>query len=154
MVIVKAPHYTIVKNKQANDMTDLKEMIDFVGLKECRKEIEYQLASITNHDNRMKRVVLLCMLGEAVLGEIAKENPDKFIAELKAYLTKIVNDNTENSKRLMAHIKENGEIVKNIDVVSDELRQISTSINALMADYDNRLSEIVRARDDEPVSKL
>lgn len=135
-------------------MKDLKQMIDSVGLTECRKEIEYQLASIASHDNHMKRVVLLCLLGEAVLGEIAKENPDIFFAELKAYLTKIVNDNTENSKRLMAHINENDEIVKNIDVVSDELRQLSTSINALIADYDNRLSEIVRARDDEPVSKL
>lgn len=135
-------------------MTDLKQMIDSVGLTECRKEIECQLASIASHDNHMKRVVLLCLLGDAVLGEIAKENPDSFFAELKAYLTKIVNDNTENSKRLMAHIKENDEIVKNIDVVSDELRHISTSINVLMADYDNRLSEIVRARDDEPISKL
>lgn len=135
-------------------MTDLKQMMDSVTLMECQKEIEQQLNSIAKHDNRMKRAVLLCFLGEAVLKEIAKENPEQFIDELNAYLGKIVDGNSENSKRLMAHVKENAEIVKNIDTISDELREISTKVNALMADYDNQLTEIIRFRDNQPVCKL
>lgn len=135
-------------------MTDLKQMMDSVTLTECQKEIEQQLASIGTHGNSMKRAVLLCILGEAVLEGIAKEDPDKFIDELKAYLDKIANGNTENGKRLMAHVKENGEIVKNIDTISDELREISTKVKGLMAEYDNRLAEVIRTRDNLSVGKL
>lgn len=135
-------------------MINLNQMMDSATLMECQKEIEQQFASIAIHDNRMKRAVLLCLLGEAVLDEIAKEDPDKFIDELKAYLDKIANGNTENGKQLMAHVKENSEIVKNIDTISDELREISTKVNMLMADYDNRLAEVIRTRDNLSVSKL
>lgn len=129
-------------------------MMDSIALIDCQKEIEQQLSSIATHDNRMKRAVLLCFLGEAILNEIAKENTDKFIDELKAYLTKITDDNSENGKRLMSHVKENGEIVKNIDIISDELREISAKVNSLMTDYDNRLTEIIKTRDNLPVCKL
>lgn len=135
-------------------MTDLKQMLDSVTLKDCQKEIEGQLNSIAIHDNRMKRAVLLCFWGESILNEIAKENPDGFIDELKAYLSKIIDENSEKSKRLMAHVKENGEIVKNIDTISDELREISAKVNSLMKDYDNRLTEIIKTRDNLPVCKL
>lgn len=135
-------------------MTDLKQMLDSVTLKDCQKEIERQLNSIAIHDNRMKRAVLLCFWGEAILNEIAKENPDGFIDELKAYLSKIIDENSEKSKRLMAHVKENGEIVKNIDTISDELREINAKVNSLMKDYDNRLTEIIKTRDNLPVCKL
>lgn len=135
-------------------MMDLKQMMDTLTLMECQKEIEQQFASIAIHDNRMKRAVLLCFWGEAILNEIAKENPDGFIDELKAYLSKIIDENSEKSKRLMAHVKENGEIVKNIDTISDELREISAKVNSLMKDYDNRLTEIIKTRDNLPVCKL
>lgn len=135
-------------------MTDLKQMMDSISLIECQKEIEQQLASIDKHGNSMKRAVLLCFLGEAVLERIVKEDSDKFIDELKAYLDDIVKGNSENGKRLMAHVKENGEIVKNIDAISDELHEISTKVKGLMADYDNRLAEVIRTRDNLSVGKL
>lgn len=129
-------------------------MMDSIALVDCQKEIEQQLGSIVTHNNRMKRAVLLCFWGEAILNEIAKENPDGFIDELKAYLCKITDENSEKGKRLMSHVKENGEIVKNIDTISDELREISEKVNSLMADYDNRLREIIKTRDNLPVYKL
>lgn len=129
-------------------------MMDSVALVDCQKEIEQQLGSIATHDNRMKRVVLLCFLGEAILKEIAKENPDRFIDELKAYLSKIADENLEKGKQLMVHVKENGDIVKNIDTISDELREISANVNSLITDYDNKLREIIKTRDNLPVCKL
>lgn len=135
-------------------MIDLKQMMDSVTLVDCQKEIEQQLNSIATHDNRMKRAVLLCFWSEAILNEIAKENPDRFVDELKAYLSKIADENSENAKHLMSHVKENGEIVKNIDTISDELREIGAKVNSLMTDYDNRLTEIIKTRDNLPVCKL
>lgn len=133
---------------------DIKQMIDSVPLIECKKEIDNLFASVANHENRMKRAVLLCFFGEAVLGEIAKEDSDRFVNELRDFLNKIANENTENGKRLMAHIRENGEIIKNIDTISDELRDISTQMTGLMTDYDNRLAEVIRTRDKLSIGKL
>lgn len=154
MVYAKTLHYIIVRKNKLYIMTDLKQMMDSVTLVDCQKEIEQQLGSIATHDNRMKRAVLLCFWGEAILNEIAKEDPDRFIDELKVYLSKITEENSEKGKRLMSHVKENGEIVKNIDTISDELREISSKVNSLMKDYDNRLTEIIKTRDNLPVCKL
>ena len=154
MVDAKIQHCIIVRKSKYCIMTDLKQMMDSVTLVECQKVIEQQLNSIAKHDNRMKRAVLLCFLGEAVLKEIAKENPEQFVDELNAYLGKIVDVNTENCKSLMAHVKENEEIVKNIDTISDELREISANVNSLITDYDNKLREIIKTRDNLPVCRL
>ena len=54
----------------------------------------------------------------------------------------------------MAHVKENGEILKHIDTISNELREISEKVNLLMTDYDNRLTEVIKTRDNLPVCKL
>ena len=136
-------------------MINLKQMIDSIPLVDCQKEIEQQFPSNATHNNYMKRAVLLCFLGEAVLNEISKENTDKFIDELKTYLDEIVNTgNSENNKGLMAHVKENGEILKHIDTISNELREISEKVNLLMTDYDNRLTEVIKTRDNLPVCKL
>lgn len=135
-------------------MIDLKQMMDSVLLAECKKEIEDQLASIASHDNSMKRAVLLCFLGEAVLGEIAKENPERFIDELGDYLNKVAKDNKEQFDLLNAHVKENGSIVENIDGISEELRELATKAQSLLNEYDSRLADVIRARDSLPVCKL
>ena len=54
----------------------------------------------------------------------------------------------------MVHVKENGDIVKNIDTISDELSELSEKVNSLMSEYDNRLTEIIKTRDNLPVCKL
>lgn len=135
-------------------MIDLKQMMDSVLLKDCKKEIERQLASIAGHDNHMKRAVLLCFLGEAVLGEIAKENPERFIQELKDYLDKAATENKEAFDLLNAHVKENGDIVQNIDSITDELHDLAERTRALLAEYDSKLAEVIRKRDGLPVGKL
>lgn len=135
-------------------MIDLKQMMDSVLLTECKKEIEEQLASIASHDNYMKRAVLLCFLGEAVLGEIAKENPERFIKELGDYLNKVAKDNKEQFDLLNAHVKENGSVIKNIDCISEELRELASKAKSLLSEYDTRLAEVLRARDNLPVCKL
>lgn len=135
-------------------MTDLKQMIDSVGLTECQKEIERQMSSISTHGNRMKRVVLLCLLGKSIHGELAKEDPDKFIDELSAFLDKIANENTENGKRLMAHVKENGEILKHIDAIPGKLQEIKAKADDLMEEYDRCLADVIKTRDNLPICKL
>lgn len=136
-------------------MIDLEQMMNSVSLAECKKEIEKQFASVAKHDNKMKRAVLLCLFGEAIISEIAKEDPDMFIEELREYLNKIISEeNTENYRKLMLHVKENEEIVRNIDTISDNLRDISSKVAGLMADFDNQLSEVIRTRDKLSVGKL
>ena len=135
-------------------MTDLKQMIDSVGLTECQKEIKRQMSSISAHSNRMKRAVLLCLIDEAIQSELAKEAPDKFIDELKALLDKIANENTENAKRLMAHVKENNEIVKHIDTICEKSREIKAKADDLMEEYDRCLADIIKTRDNLPICKL
>ena len=103
----------------------------------------------------MKRAVLLCLFGEVIISEIAKEDPDMFIEELREYLNKIISEeNTENYRKLMLHVKENEEIVRNIDTISDNLRDISSKVAGLMADFDNQLTEVIRTRDKLSVGKL
>ncbi|MBM6883995.1 hypothetical protein [Bacteroides caecigallinarum] len=136
-------------------MIDLEQMMNSVSLTECKKEIEKQFASVAKHDNKMKRAVLLCLFGEVIISEIAKEDPDMFIEELREYLNKIISEeNTENYRKLMLHVKENEEIVRNIDTISDNLRDISSKVAGLMADFDNQLTEIIRTRDKLSVGKL
>lgn len=136
-------------------MIDLEQMMNSVSLTECKKEIEKQFASVANHDNKMKRAVLLCLFGEVIISEIAKEDPDMFIEELREYLNKIISEeNTENYRKLMLHVKENEEIVRNIDTISDNLREISSKVAGLMADFDNQLTEVIRTRDKLSVGKL
>lgn len=136
-------------------MIDLEQMMNSVSLTECKKEIEKQFASVAKHDNKMKRAVLLCLFGEVIISEIAKEDPDMFIEELREYLNKIISEeNTENYRRLMLHVKENEEIVRNIDTISDNLRDISSKVAGLMADFDNQLTEVIRTRDKLSVGKL
>lgn len=136
-------------------MIDLEQMMNSVSLTECKKEIEKQFASVAKHDNKMKRAVLLCLFGEVIISEIAKEDPDMFIEELREYLNKIITEeNTENYRKLMLHVKENEEIVRNIDTISDNLREISSKVAGLMADFDNQLTEVIRTRDKLSVGKL
>lgn len=136
-------------------MIDLEQMMNSVSLMECKKEIEKQFASVAKHDNKMKRAVLLCLFGEVIISEIAKEDPDMFIEELREYLNKIISEeNTENYRKLMLHVKENEEIVRNIDNISDNLREISSKVAGLMADFDNQLTEVIRTRDKLSVGKL
>lgn len=136
-------------------MIDLEQMMNSVSLTECKKEIEKQFASVAKHDNKMKRAVLLCLFGEVIISEIAKEDPDMFIEELREYLNKIISEeNTENYRRLMLHVKENEEIVRNIDTISDNLRDISSKVAGLMADFDNQLTEVIQTRDKLSVGKL
>lgn len=134
---------------------NLETMMDSVSLTECKKEIEKQFASVAKHDNKMKRAVLLCLFGEVIISEIAKEDPDMFIEELREFLNKIISEeNTENYRKLMLHVKENEEIVRNIDTISDNLREISSKVTGLMADFDNQLTEVIRTRDKLSVGKL
>lgn len=78
-----------------------------------------------------------------------------FIEELREYLNKIISEeNTENYRKLMLHVKENEEIVRNIDTISDNLREISSKVAGLMADFDNQLTEVIRTRDKLSVGKL
>lgn len=134
---------------------NLDTMMNSVSLTECKKEIEKQFASVAKHDNKMKRAVLLCLFGEVIISEIAKEDPDMFIEELREYLNKIISEeNTENYRKLMLHVKENEEIVRNIDNISDNLRDISSKVEGLMADFDNQLTEVIRTRDKLSVGKL
>lgn len=134
---------------------NLETMMNSVSLTECKKEIEKQFASVAKHDNKMKRAVLLCLFGEVIISEIAKEDPDMFIEELREYLNKIISEeNTENYRKLMLHVKENEEIVRNIDTISDNLRDISSKVAGLMADFDNQLTEVIRTRDKLSVGKL
>jgi|GEM_PF-4820097 len=134
---------------------NLEIMMNSVSLTECKKEIEKQFASVAKHDNKMKRAVLLCLFGEVIISEIAKEDPDMFIEELREYLNKIISEeNTENYRKLMLHVKENEEIVRNIDTISDNLRDISSKVAGLMADFDNQLTEVIRTRDKLSVGKL
>lgn len=134
---------------------NLETMMNSISLTECKKEIEKQFASVAKHDNKMKRAVLLCLFGEVIISEIAKEDPDMFIEELREYLNKIISEeNTENYRKLMLHVKENEEIVRNIDTISDNLRDISSKVAGLMADFDNQLSEVIRTRDKLSVGKL
>ena len=134
---------------------NLETMMNSVSLTECKKEIEKQFASVAKHDNKMKRAVLLCLFGEVIISEIAKENPDMFIEELREHLNKIISEeNTENYRKLMLHVKENEEIVRNIDTISDNLREISSKVTGLMADFDNQLTEVIRTRDKLSVGKL
>ena len=87
---------------------NLETMMNSVSLTECKKEIEKQFASVAKHDNKMKRAVLLCLFGEVIISEIAKEDPDMFIEELREHLNKIISEeNTENYRKLMLHVKEN-----------------------------------------------
>ena len=124
---------------------NLETMMNSVSLTECKKEIEKQFASVAKHDNKMKRAVLLCLFGEVIISEIAKEDPDMFIEELREHLNKIISEeNTENYRKLMLHVKENEEIVRNIDTISDNLREISSKVTGLMADFDNQLTEVIR----------
>lgn len=134
---------------------NLETMMNSVSLTECKKEIKKQFASVAKHDNKMKRAVLLCLFGEVIISEIAKEDPDMFIEELREYLNKIISEeNTENYRKLMLHVKENEEIVRNIDTISDNLREISSKVAGLMADFDNQLTEVIRTRDKLSVGKL
>ena len=139
---------------------NLETMMNSVSLTECKKEIEKQFASVAKHDNKMKRAVLLCLFGEVIISEIAKEDPDMFIEdmfieELREYLNKIISEeNTENYRKLMSHVKENEEIVRNIDNISDNLREISSKVAGLMADFDNQLTEVIRTRDKLSVVKF
>ncbi len=134
---------------------NLETMMNSVSLTECKKEIEKQFASVAKHDNKMKRAVLLCLFGEVIISEIAKEDPDMFIEELREHLNKIISEeNTENYRKLMLHVKENEEIVRNIDTISDNLREISSKVTGLMADFDNQLTEVIRTRDKLSVGKL
>lgn len=134
---------------------NLETMMNSVSLTECKKEIEKQFASVVKHDNKMKRAVLLCLFGEVIISEIAKEDPDMFIEELREHLNKIISEeNTENYRKLMLHVKENEEIVRNIDTISDNLREISSKVTGLMADFDNQLTEVIRTRDKLSVGKL
>lgn len=134
---------------------NLETMMNSISLTECKKEIEKQFASVANHDNKMKRAVLLCLFGEVIISEIVKEDSDMFIEELREYLNKIISEeNTENYRKLMLHVKENEEIIRNIDTISDNLREISSKVAGLMADFDNQLTEVIRTRDKLSVGKL
>jgi hypothetical protein len=136
-------------------MTDLIKMIDSVPLSECRNELRQQFYDIANHTNRMKRAVLLCFIGEAVMEEISRENPDAFVDELNAYFEKIIaGSNSENYKSICAHVKENNEIVERIDIASNKLKDMYNNMKTLIDDYDAFLAEEIKIRDNLPVGKL
>ena len=70
------------------------------------------------------------------------------------YLNKVAKDNKEQFDLLNAHVKENGSVIKNIDCISEELRELASKVKSLLSEYDTRLAEVLRARDNLPVCKL
>ena len=70
------------------------------------------------------------------------------------YLNKVAKDNKEQFDLLNAHVKENGSVIKNIDSISEELRELASKAKSLLSEYDTRLAEVLRARDNLPVCKL
>jgi hypothetical protein len=135
-------------------MTDLKEMMDSVSLDKCRSELKQQFHDIAKHDNKMKRAVLLCFIGEIVMEEISHENQNEFIDELKAYCTKVKDEFLSEKNILDNHLEENYIIMNNINRCSDELKGTYNNIKTLLDDYDKRLTEVIRERDKAPIGEL
>jgi hypothetical protein len=136
-------------------MTDLLKMMDSLPLAECRNELKLQFSDISNHNNRMKRAVLLCFIGEMAMAEILRENPDEFVVELSTYLNKIISEsNSENYKNICTHVKENNEIIERIEHVSNKLKDMYNNMKTLIDSYDTCLTEEIKMRDDFPIGKL
>lgn len=135
-------------------MKDWKEMMDSVPLAECLKEFERQLESISGHDNRMKRAVLLCLLAGKVLAEIEKEDAGAFVRELEERLTVLQQEHQSRRLSLLEHVTENASVLKHLDVLPDELQELSAQVSRLLDKYDGILGNIVRERDELPLGKL
>lgn len=135
-------------------MKDWKEMMDSVPLAECEKEFERQLESISGHDNRMKRAVLLCLLVGKVLAEIEKEDAGAFVRELEERLTVLQQEHQSRRLSLLEHVTENASVLKHLDVLPDELQELSAQVSRLLDKYDGILGNVVRERDELPLGKL
>ena len=71
-------------------MQDLKEMLDGVNnLKQCETDINNQFESIMNHDNELKKAVLLSFFAEHAMTQLEKIDTTPFVPQLKEILQKI-----------------------------------------------------------------
>ena len=88
------------------------------------------------------------------MAEIEKEDAGAFVRELEERLTVLQQEHQSKRLSLLEHVTENASVLKHLDVLPDELQELSAQVSRLLDKYDGILGNVVRERDELPLGKL
>lgn len=138
-------------------MTDLKTLIDSVSLTKCKREIDAQFESISQHPNVIKLAVLASFILGDAMSVIKDINTNRFLESLKAELEKEVKE-AENLKYAqgiyMEHLEKNQELITNFESRRNELKAISEELSRLLTNYDNLLRDMAIERCNKSIAEI
>ena len=138
-------------------MTDLLTLIESSPLSDCKKEIDSQLQSISNHPNEMKLAVIASFLLTGAMRIIKDIDPEKFLESLKTELEKEIKE-AENLLQAqgmyMEHLDKNRELIANFDASVSETGRLSSEINELLDRFDNILKNMAIDRCKKSIAEI
>lgn len=135
-------------------MTDFRTMMSQMQLKDIEAEIKQEVAAIKNHGNRMKLAVFLSILTDESFKVLQEIDREAFVNQLREKLEKQIKEYQEKKTLFETHRKQNFVIASNIDEAASGVIQLDDEIKRLLSDYDEKLGEMVRARDLLPLEDL
>lgn len=135
-------------------MTDFKQMIEQMPLRDIEQEIHTQTAAAAAHPNRMKLAVMLSMIASEAIAAIDAIDTSALAPSLRQRLEQQRAAFEERRRAIEEHLGQNAAISQAIDGAEASLDDISRRATEALSDFDARLADLVRARDLLPIEDL
>lgn len=134
-------------------MTDLRDMMQTMPLRDIEAEIKRQTAAVPLGQDDVKAAILLSMLADEAMKRLDAIDTSAFPSKLKARLDEIRAAHAARQAAIHSHCTENKRVMQQIEG-SPEISVIDTQLSELLVRYDGLLADAVRECGSKPVSAL
>lgn len=135
-------------------MKDFKDMMADTTLHGIEDEIKKQFASIKDHPNRMKLAVMAAIIAEEAMNVVDSIQLQQYVKQLRDRLDTTKNEYEKKRDMLEIHRKQNFLVASSIEEAKMATDRVHNDIVSLLADYDEQISQIAKARDKLPIEDI
>lgn len=135
-------------------MKDFKDMMADTTLHGIEDEIKKQFASIKDHPNRMKLAVMAAIIAEEAMNVVDSIQLQQYVKQLRDRLDTTKNEYEKKRDMLEIHRKQNFLVASSIEEAKMATDKVHNDIVSLLADYDEQISQIAKARDKLPIEDI
>lgn len=135
-------------------MKDFKDMMADTTLHGIEDEIKKQFASIKDHPNRMKLAVMAAIIAEEAMNVVDSIQLQQYVKQLRDRLDTTKNEYEKKRDMLEIHRKQNFLVASSIEEAKMSTDRVHNDIVSLLADYDEQISQIAKARDKLPIEDI
>lgn len=132
-------------------MSTLKDILEKKSLKDFDEELSRGIEEMKQHPNEMKRCLMLCIMAEKALSELAKTDVSNYVGKLQEQVENLKAEHEKNINILKMHSNENILICDQFDSYPKELETIKCKVEEWIVEYDRILGEVIKVRDNMSV---